>query len=326
MFNNMKKILMALTVLLCFATTATADQTAQEEAQARIEQKAKEADKHPKDGKKQLEASRALLGDTTGLDKNHDRALLYAERALAIANEQPVLQDTLKGLACYSLYRIYSLKEDFPKSMTYANMAMDAFQAELGRYSPLTIATKFIYGYSLLGQDPYRGATSILDAFVSNDAAPEDQCVENMAIANIAQEFAIEYLMAAATKRFRYALPVVTYNDKKCLVLQTSGWNMERPLVGWMQSTLLGDEEEKEDSVQEAEPDPVILCDLETQQCFVVPEEERRKHQIIFSFGYDTNNPRHLGAGKDISFLLFFNKENHTKILNTFRAFKASLK
>jgi hypothetical protein len=326
MFNNMKKILMTLAVLLCFATAATADQTAQEEAQARIEQKAKEADKHPKDGKKQLEASRALLDDTTGLDKNHDRALLYAERALAIANEQPVLQDTLKGLASFSLFRIYSLKEDFPKSMTYANMAIDAFQAELGHYSPLTIATKLVYGYGLLGPDPFRGASSILDAFVSNDAAPEDQHVENMAVANIAQEFAIEFLMAAATKRFRYALPVITYNGKKCLMLQTSEWNMERPLVGWSQSTLLGDAEEKEDSVQEAEPDPAILCELETQQCFVVPEEEKGKRQVIFSFGYDTRNPRHLVVREDNSFLLFFSKENHAKILNNFRAFKASLK
>lgn len=319
----MKKIFMTLAVLFCCVMAVMADQVNQDEAKARAEQKAKEADENPKDGKKQLAASYAFLGDTTGLDKDHDRALQYAERAMSIANEQTVLQDTLKGLACHQLFVIYSIKGDQENALNYMKMAADAFQDEFGSNNPMTIGHKFIYGYSLMGFDPFRAAASLLDAFCTNDALPRDKCIENMAVANIAQEIVIEFLIAAATNRFRYALPVIIYKDKPCLLLQTKNWNVERPLVGWMTQSLLNNDGNES---QETEHAPGILCEMETQRCFVIPEDDRKNNQISATFIYRVENPRMLETRNGSSYILFFSEQEHAKILNNFREFKASLK
>lgn len=315
----MKKIFMTLALILC-CTAVMAEQTDEEKAWARAEQKMKEADANPKDGKKQIEATYALLEDTAVFSKNVNLAQKYAERALEIANEQTVLQDTLKGLACQNLFTIYMKKGDMQNASMYMGMAVDAFQQELGRFDPLTNGSKLIYGYGMMGMNPFRAAASILDAFTSDDVAPQEKRIENMAIANIALEFAIEYLIVAATNRYRYALPILLDEGKPYIILQTAEWNMERPLVGWIASGMLSGEEEK------AEKDPAILCDLETQQCKVLSEEEKQKRQLVFSFKQMTRNPRQLEVQNGSSFLLFFGEENYNKILNTFREFKASLK
>ena len=144
----MKKILSTLAVVLCCAMTTTVHaQDKVEQALKLAEQKAKFADENVENGKVQYEAAISFISDDLGEKKDLDRALTYANRALKIAQEHPAPQDTLKGLTCYALGMIYMWKQSWENSFDFMQMAMDAFQEELGRYDPVTNGTKLIYGY-----------------------------------------------------------------------------------------------------------------------------------------------------------------------------------
>lgn len=51
---------------------------------------------------------------------------------------------------------------------------------------------------------------------------------------------------AEQTKRFRYALPMITLSGKKYVIVQTADWNMEHPLVGWQLQNYMRTDEERE--------------------------------------------------------------------------------
>ena len=317
----MKKILMTLAAVLCCATAAMAQMTT-EQAYKEAEQKAKEADENPKDGRKQREACETFMDDSVVFANNKYRAQQYAERALAIAKEQPVPQDTLKALACMDLSIIYSRRNDPKTAMKYMGMAVDAFQEEFGSNDPLTIGNKLVYASSMLGINPYRAASLILDAFASSEQVPFSKRIENIDEAYILMEYAIEYLTAAATDRFRYALPAIVYKDKTYLMVQTPFWSMERPVVGWVVPLLTHDDE----NTQADRNDGVLLYDMETQKIIVLPDEELSYINTNFTCKQSVRNPRQLDIPDNSARLMSFKKQNYNKILETFREFKASLK
>ena len=129
--SKMKKNLMTyaagrlvLTVSFCCAmTTVVNAQNAMEDALKQVEQKTKLADKNPKNGKMQYQAAIACIADVLGEKKDFDRAISYANRALKIAQEHPVPQDTLKGLSSNALGLIYMAKQDFANCDKYMLMA-----------------------------------------------------------------------------------------------------------------------------------------------------------------------------------------------------------
>ena len=95
---------MTIVALMCaVAFQMNAQTTNVEKLQKEIEQKVKQADKNPKNGKMQYQAAMALINNELEEKKDFDRALTYANRALKIAREHPAPQDTLLGLSCMSL-------------------------------------------------------------------------------------------------------------------------------------------------------------------------------------------------------------------------------
>lgn len=317
----MKKILLtivALTGIVIFQLHAQESTQQVEEAVKYAAKKVKLADKNPKNGKMQYEAAIALINNELGEKKDLDRALTYANRALKIAREHPAPQDTLLGLTCMEISTIYMEKGSYENTLNFMEMAMDAFEVELGRDDPVTNGIKLVYGTIMLGPQPARGFTRIQEAMFDNSLAPKDKCIENMAEANILLETALEMLIADQTKRFRYALPMVTIDGKKYVIVQTADWNMERPLVGWKVQSLLRNEEEEENF----EGDDIIVCD-DNMQFTIIPEADEEKREMKFNFKHFIRNPRQLVSDEGDARIWFFSPDDYNNLLAKYREFKA---
>ena len=307
---------------MCAVALQANAQESPEEALKNAEAKAKLADENPTNGKMQYQAATAFMNENLGDKIDADRALSYAERALKIAQEQPAPQDTLMGLSCQSLAIIYMQKQDMVKSLAYYEMAVNAFEQEVGKYDRVTNGLKLIYGYTLVlsGADPTRGFNFIMDAFKNNFSAQIDKRIQNMQEATIAAELSFESLINEQTNQFRYALPQITYDGKRLFIVQVPTWNMGRPLVGWMQKNYLEDEED------DATPqDDIILCD-DNFQFTVLPYADRKEIQLTFSFKYSPSNPTQLTVNPDDTRICYFPPEIYKKLLAKYREFKASKK
>ena len=316
----MKKILTTLiiAILCCAMTTTVHAQDKVEQALKLAEQKAKFADENMENGKVQYEAAVSFISDDLGEKKDLDRALTYANRAFKIAQEHPAPQDTLKGLTCYALGMIYMWKQSWENCFDYMEMAMDAFQEELGRYDPVTNGTKLVYGHFMAGAQHLRAFTLILQAFTDNSMAPQNKRIEHIDKAFIAQSMALELLIADYTKRMSHAVPAVIHEGKSYYVIQTKDWNMERPLVGWTVPSMLRTDAEN----ASFKGDDLILCD-DNFQLFVVPEEEKEKYNLNFSFLHQVRNPRQLQIKDGSSYIWFLNDQSYNDILKKYREFKS---
>ena len=315
----MKRFMTIMALMCAVAFQANAQESVEKSLKA-AEERVKLADKHPKDGKMQIRAAEALLIDELGEKKDYDRALTYANRALKIAMEQPVPTDTLKGLACYTIGQIFLGKGSNENAADYFEMAMDAFEEELGKEDPLTNGTKFIYSYRMImnGQ-PFRAFPMIQEAFYYNSIAPQDKRIENMDEANIAMEMALELLIASYTKLYRYTLPMIEYEGKKYLVVQGTDWNMEQSLVGWLVPSTLRTKEENE----AFKGNETILCD-DKLQFIVVPKENKDKCTLTINFKHFLRQPRKLEGNESNARLWFMSQDSYNQVLTKFLEFKAS--
>ena len=316
---NMKKMIIFGVALLCAVAFQAKAQTSVEQALEEVEKKAELADKNPTDGKLQQQVALQFISDNLGDKRDIDRALTYANRALKIAKEQKELKDTLMGLTCYTLAIIYFQKQEYENAFDFAEMAIDAFQQELGRTDAVTNGTKLLYGnFMIQGGQAFRGFPKVLEAFVDNGVAPKDKRIENMDEANISLELAIESLIASYTNYFRYALPIVNYEGQPYLIVQNADWNMERPLVGWCVPDMLRTEEERAAFVG----DDVILYSNDFQ-FKVIPKEEKGKVNLVFSFRHQPADPRKLFTGESDARLWFLTPDFYQELLTKYREFKS---
>lgn len=215
---------------------------------------------------------------------------------------------------------IYLDKGEFENSMDFMEMSMDALEVELGRDNPLTNGTKLVYGGMMLGQ-PVRAFPKILEAMFDNSLAPKDKRIENMEEANILQEMAFEMLLADQTRRFRYALPMITLSGKKYVIVQTADWNMEHPLVGWQLQNYMRTDEER----NTFKGDETIICD-DNIQFMVLPEEEKERRQMTFNFRHKILNPHKLEVNEGDARIWFLTPAAYNNILAKYREYKATNK
>ncbi|MBO4463198.1 MAG: tetratricopeptide repeat protein [Prevotella sp.] len=313
----MKRIMTIMALICAVAFQVNAQTTNVEDLLKTIEQKVKQADKHPKDGKMQLTAAYAILSDSLSGNRDWDRALNYANRAMKIAVEHPAPQDTLLGLSYEALGMIYLGKEDMATALDFYEMAMDAFDVELGRFDPVTNGTKLIYGWLMTAAQPSRGFPKILEAIYDNERAPQDKRIKNMDQANITLEAALEMLLAEQTQRFRYALPMLYIDGKKYFIVQTSKWNIERPIVGWMAQGLMPSEA-KDDAAKD--DDSILIGD--DGQFLVLTEADKDKRQMLFNFNYSRLNRHYLQFNDGEARIMFFSPDVYNQILTKYREFK----
>ena len=316
---------MTIVALMCaVAFQMNAQTTNVEKLQKEIEQKVKQADKHPKDGKMQLKAALAILNDSLDEKRDLDRALTYANRALKIAQEHPAPQDTLLGLTCEALSIIYMGKQDMEKSMDFSEKAMDAFEVELGRLDPVTNGNKLIYGMMMLmSSQPSRSFSKIMEAIYDNERAPQDKRIQNMGEATIALELALEMLISDQVQRYRYALPMIYIDGKKYYILETGFWNMERPIVGWIAKEMMAsdakDDAAKDDVVKD---DDTILLG-EDGEFKVLPEADEDERKLMFNFHYNKLERNILTFNDGDARILSLDQDTYNDILAKYRDFKS---
>lgn len=314
------KRMVIFAAMICAAVLSANAQTEEEDWLKKVKEKVEIADSHPNDGKKQLDASYALIYDELGDKRDFQRSLKYADRALEIAKAQEVLKDTLLGDAYMQQVLISIDLEDYAKAGNCWELALEAYEKELGKYDPITIGTKLLAGHFLLRftSDPRRGCLLILESFFDNDMAPEDKRIENMEMGNIDLEYALEVLTAVYTNHMRYAVPMIYMDGKPYFLVQTQDWNIERPLVGWLQPTLL------RNSQEEVDGDDPIVFNVETNEFRRFKEDDAERPQMTWNIRQSHENPRQLEIDEGSSALYFLSEEQHDTILNLFREFKAS--
>lgn len=301
-------------VLMCAMAFQMNAQTANvEKLLKEAEQIAKLADQNPDNGKMQLNAARAFVNNSWGENCDFDRALVYAHKALKIAQEHPAPQDTLLALTCQTLGLIYVGKQDMENAMDYYEKSLDAFEVELGRLDPVTNGSKLIFGWMIMGAQPSRAFSKILEAIHDNAKAPQEKRIQNMEEAAIILEMAMEMAIEEQTQDFRYALPVITFDGNPYIIVQTGSWNIERPIVGWMS---LSSPEQETDGENET-----ILFGQDGRLT-VLSEEDQDKRQLMFNCKYSSNNPLMLELNEGDARFLNFAPDVYEQILSAFREFK----
>ena len=313
--------LITIVALICAVAFQVNAQNSVEQALKEAEAKAKFADKNLTNGKAQLEAANAIIGDSLGEKRDFDRALTYANRALKIAQEHPSPKDTLLALTCQALGMIYMGKQDMEKSMDFLERALDAFEVELGRFDPVTNGNKLAYGTIMAFMQPSSGFPKIVEAMTDNARAPQENRIQNMDEAEIALEMALELFIAEKSQHFRHALPTIVVDGKRYIIMQTSSWNMERPLVGWVAQDLMSSDEKDNETTKD---DTILYGEDGTFKVLTDADDDKLKLQ--FNFGYYRNNRNLLQSNDGEARLLFPNDEAYNQLIAKYREYKAASK
>ena len=322
-----KRMMMTLAAVLCCTMTSMVAiaQNNVDEAMKLVEQKVKLADENPTDGKLQYQAEMALVGDDLGDKVDIDRSMTYANRALKIAEAQTVLKDTLKGATYTLLGGLYMAKGDFDKTLDYYEKGLVAYEQELGRYDPWTITQRLIRGYFIMNKfDARRGSLMIQQAFLDSEMAPEDMRIKNIPELTSLYEMAVEVLMADMSNRTQRCLPLILFDGKLYLMLETGSWNIEEPLVGWLTPSLMDILKGKKDEEQES--DIILLEYMDTNAApRLVKADDTNKPEFKVAFSMNLSDPHSLLISDESCRLMFFEENVFNQILDRYHAFKATL-
>lgn len=319
----MKRIIMAVFALICIAISLKA-QSDVEKIKKEAEAKVKLADDNPNNARMQYDAASALASDELIKERaDLDRAKKYASRAVDIALKEPVLKDTTLALSYDLLGDLFFREQSMENTLDFWELAIDAYEKELGRYDPVTIKYKLVYSnYIVLFDSPHKGFSLLLEAFNDNEKAPEHNRVVNMDKATLMFEIALEYLIAEQTERFRYALPEIMYEGERYIIVQTQDWNMESPLVGWFTSKML--EEYGWPPKDDRDADFVIMNE-ETGEFRLIGKDDENRPQLDTGMGYYRSDPRKISFKEDSSYLKFFSKSIYDQIKDKYLEFKSKI-
>ena len=317
------RLVFAIVLICTMVPTVAIAQGNVDELLKQAEQAAKKADKKPADGKLQLAAARSFVRIELGEKKDIDRALVYANRALKIAESQTVMQDTLKGFSYLLLGGLFFEKRDFNKSFECYENGLEALGKELGRYDCFTIYEKLYFGqFIMLNVDIRRGSLIIQQAFLDSEMIPEEKRIKNILELNSLYEFAVENLMADMSNKMQRCLPLITYENKKYLVLETDAWDMTQSIIGWLEPGIL-------DMLQghrKNDKSHLILCDINDTSAPLRNLEFEGDKGPVFTLQFSLNPADHslLNIPEETTRLLFFNEDIFKQILDRYNAFKES--
>lgn len=312
----MKRIIMAAFALICMIISLNA-QSDVEKLLKDAEAKANLADANPTNARMQYDAAKALSYDEIININNLDRVKKYASKAINIALEEPVQKDTILGLSYDLLGRIYLGEKSYENAFDFWEMAIDAYEKELGKYDPVTIGKKFTYAYSITFFDPYRGYPIMVEAFSDNEKAPSHKRVKNMDLATILLEISLEQYIAEQNKRFKYTLPEIVYEGEKYVIVQTRRWSMESPLIGWFMP--LSDTEEN----QPDKFDYIIFLNEITGEFRQFAKDDNNRPEFSTSFRYSEKDPRNLEIKELNISLKKYPQSTYNQILEKYLEFKS---
>lgn len=299
----MKKILTIL-VLICTVVAANAKHF---------------SNKQQKEGLKELTTARTLFkqfeqGDSAALDQ----AILHAEKALQIGLAQPELKDTLLGNTCQELFMFSMFKGESIDDITrYCEMAINAYEQELGKYDPVTMGTKIAFPFMLVGTNPRLSFLLTQQGFLDNENAPEDQKIVNIDEATSYLSMGLEFMLSYYKNFFRYALISFPYQGQQYYLAQLNDWKIGQPLVGWLD---MSDDDDEEKENAETPGNTIVLINTTTLEGHrILPEDERPSYS--FAVRCNKEDPRKLLINSDEGSIRILDPEEYRRVLTAYRDF-----
>jgi tetratricopeptide (TPR) repeat protein len=311
----MKKILALLVILGTTTCHVMAQEINVESLLKKADDAAKLADKFPKDGLKQVYAAEALTNFALNEKRDFDRAQTYVSRALDIAKKQKVLKDTLLAKAYFLMANTNMVQGSYAIACDYYEMAIDASEKELGRYSPYTIFTRMQAGRSIMMVDPdlRHGFIHLMKAFYDNESAPGGKPIPDMERLNSYFSLGMEQMIAAFTNSQRFGVPVILKDQKPCFLIQSRDWHIGQPLINWLAPNMLRSQQEREAHAGE----DIIL--LEDENFRALTKEEGKNVRFDFPACSLKGHELSIDPG---SFIWYLNPEAYNKIVQDYEAFK----
>ena len=230
----MKKIIL-LAAMFCFAALNVNAQ--EEESESKVEKMlrlTKAADETPTDWKAQMEAGRFLLNKEQGM-YNMSQAEKYFERVYHVATDyNKEIPDSVLRETCMMLMTMASNKKNIDKALFYIDEMIHAEKvgAEMGN-GPMCYVLAWGIMYGMVKGDLVKSLSYMMDfrERLIKDNTPGIEYTD----AFTAMTF--ERMIEKYRNLFSDKVVELVLDGKKYYVISIGDWNIEKPLMGWLQNT-----------------------------------------------------------------------------------------
>ena len=228
----MRKIFL-LAAFVCFAALSVSAQT--EESESKTEKMlrlTKTANENPTDWKAQLEAGHFLLDKEKGV-YNQSQAEKYYERIYHLATDyNKEIPDSVIRETGFMLMSVAADKKNFDKALFYID-AMTHVRRVGVDISDDYMNSIDVFGimYSMIKEDMVKPLAYIMNIRerLTKNKTP------GIEYTDVLTTILFERLMEKYKDMFGGKVMELTLDDKKYIMISKGDWNIEKPLVGWMQ-------------------------------------------------------------------------------------------
>ena len=228
----MRKIFL-LAAFVCFAALNISAQT--EESESKTEKMlrlTKTANENPTDWKAQLEAGHFLLDKEKGV-YNQSQAEKYYERIYHLATDyNKEIPDSVIRETGFMLMSVAADKKNFDKALFYID-AMTHVRRVGVDISDDYMNSIDVCGimYSMIKEDMVKPLAYIMNIRerLTKNKTP------GIEYTDVLTTILFERLMEKYKDMFGDKVMELTLDDKKYIMISKGDWNIEKPLVGWMQ-------------------------------------------------------------------------------------------
>lgn len=228
----MRKIFL-LAAFVCFAALSVSAQT--EESESKTEKMlrlTKTANENPTDWKAQLEAGHFLLDKEKGV-YNQSQAEKYYERIYHLAIDyNKEIPDSVIRETGFMLMSVAADKKNFDKALFYID-AMTHVRRVGVDISDDYMNSIDVFGimYSMIKEDMVKPLAYIMNIRerLTKNKTP------GIEYTDVLTTILFERLMEKYKDMFGDKVMELTLDDKKYIMISKGDWNIEKPLVGWMQ-------------------------------------------------------------------------------------------
>ena len=228
----MQKIIL-LAAFICIAATGVSAQT--EEPESKIEKMlrlTKTADENPADWQAQLEAGHFLLDKENGM-YNQSQAGKYYERIYHLATDyNKEIPDSVIREAGVMLMTVATDKKNLDKALFYIDEIFHAQKVgvDIADEYLITIAGGGML-YSMMKEDFVKSLAYIMDI--------RERLTQNKTLGieytDVFTAVVFERLTEKYREMFGDRVMELTFDDQKYYIISMNDWNIEKPLMGWMQ-------------------------------------------------------------------------------------------
>ncbi|MCR5314200.1 MAG: hypothetical protein K6E54_11270 [Bacteroidaceae bacterium] len=231
MLNKLKWLL----IICCIMTTTNIKaQTTKKSAK----ELAIIADKDTTDYAKQWAAAEAYMGKNDSIEKNQNLAAKYLERIVKIGTRNNDVPDSIITIAAFCASTIAVDNQDFLRSKLY----MDEY-IRFQRQNKGLLNNNNIPGFMALTAfwswftgSPSSAVARIEEARQINETLPDKYKVKGFENTDVLLLLGYEMTLEKYQKWIEERLIEVTIEGQPYLIVATNTWNVERPMVGWLNS------------------------------------------------------------------------------------------